>query len=145
MEKQLSFDPAKLAPSALAAFVLAGNATFTVRSEQSGNRFTFKVRKPSETSPHFVSVLTGSDNENDFSFLGSIFRGQVYSHGRKSSISAESLSARAAQWVVSKVIKGEPLNGCEVWHAGRCGRCNRKLTVPESIETGLGPECATKV
>jgi|SRR6478752_825415 len=145
MEKQLSFDPAKLAPSALAAFVLAGNATFTVRSEQSGNRFTFKVRKPSETSPHFVSVLTGSDNENDFSFLGSIFGGKVYSHGRKSSISAESLSARAAQWVVSKVIKGEPLNGCEVWHAGRCGRCNRKLTVPESIETGLGPECATKV
>jgi hypothetical protein len=37
------------------------------------------------------------------------------------------------------------LNGCEVYHEGRCGRCNRKLTVPESIETGLGPECASKL
>jgi hypothetical protein len=32
----------------------------------------------------------------------------------------------------------------EVWHEGRCGRCGRRLTVPESIESGLGPECATK-
>lgn len=141
----MKFDPAKLAPSALAAFILAGNATFTVRSEQTGNRFTFKVRKPSDTSPHFVSVLTGADNENDFSFLGSIFGGKVYSHGSRSKISSESLSAKAAKWVVSKVIKGETLSGCEVWHAGKCGRCGRKLTVPESIETGIGPECATKL
>jgi hypothetical protein len=30
-----------------------------------------------------------------------------------------------------------------VWHEGRCGRCGRKLTVPESIESGFGPECAS--
>ena len=30
----------------------------------------------------------------------------------------------------------------EVWHEGSCGRCGRKLTVPESIENGLGPVCA---
>lgn len=29
-------------------------------------------------------------------------------------------------------------------HSGRCGRCGRKLTVPSSIQTGLGPECAEK-
>jgi hypothetical protein len=29
----------------------------------------------------------------------------------------------------------------EVWHEGRCGACGRRLTVPESIERGLGPEC----
>jgi len=33
----------------------------------------------------------------------------------------------------------------DVHHEGRCGRCNRKLTVPESIENGLGPECAGKM
>lgn len=26
----------------------------------------------------------------------------------------------------------------------RCVRCNRKLTNPESIKAGIGPECATK-
>jgi hypothetical protein len=34
--------------------------------------------------------------------------------------------------------------GYKVQHAGRCGRCARTLTVPSSIELGLGPECATK-
>lgn len=29
--------------------------------------------------------------------------------------------------------------------SGRCWRCNRKLTVPSSIESGIGPECASKI
>ena len=29
----------------------------------------------------------------------------------------------------------------EVRHCGRCGRCGRKLTVPESIDRGIGPDC----
>ncbi|MGQ4872128.1 MAG: DUF6011 domain-containing protein, partial [Candidatus Thorarchaeota archaeon] len=26
-----------------------------------------------------------------------------------------------------------------IWHEGKCGRCGRRLTVPESIESGYGP------
>jgi hypothetical protein len=29
----------------------------------------------------------------------------------------------------------------EIWHEGKCGKCGRQLTVPSSIETGIGPEC----
>jgi hypothetical protein len=32
----------------------------------------------------------------------------------------------------------------EIWHSGRCGRCSRRLTVPESIAAGIGPDCAGK-
>ena len=32
-----------------------------------------------------------------------------------------------------------------VFHDGKCGRCGRKLTVPESIQSGLGPVCAGQV
>ena len=32
-----------------------------------------------------------------------------------------------------------------VRHDGRCGRCGRQLTVPSSIDKGIGPECATKM
>lgn len=32
-----------------------------------------------------------------------------------------------------------------MFHAGRCGRCGRLLTTPESIESGLGPDCITKI
>lgn len=36
----------------------------------------------------------------------------------------------------------QALGRIEVWHEGRCGRCARRLTVPESILIGIGPECA---
>ena len=35
--------------------------------------------------------------------------------------------------------------GYEARHEGRCARCGRALTVPESIDSGFGPECARKV
>ncbi len=139
-----SIESAPVAPSNLRDFILAGNATFTVRSEKTGNRFTFKVRQPNNSVPHFVSVLSGTDNENDFTFLGAIFNEKFYQPSAKK-VSLSSPSAIAAKWVVSRVIAGQSLAGCEVWHEGKCGRCGRKLTVPESIETGIGPECLRRM
>ena len=65
------------------SFVLAGNATFTVKSLATGKHFTFKVQKPDENTPAFVKVLTGDDNENDFSVLGTIFKDGNYRHNAK--------------------------------------------------------------
>lgn len=31
----------------------------------------------------------------------------------------------------------------EVWHEGGCKHCGKKLTVPASIELGMGPDCAS--
>ena len=33
----------------------------------------------------------------------------------------------------------------EIWHEGRCAACARRLTVPQSIATGLGPDCADRL
>ena len=35
-------------------FILAGNALFTVENAETGNRFTFKVRKPDDDKPSFL-------------------------------------------------------------------------------------------
>lgn len=48
-------------------------------------------------------------------------------------------------WVMARLQSGNGLpETVEVWHEGRCARCARRLTVPESIILGLGPECATR-
>lgn len=141
----MNLETAPVAPANLNAFVFAGNATFTVRSEKTGTRFTFKVRQPKPETPHFVSLLSGPDNENDFCFLGTLFADGSYRHSIKSRVSETAPSAVAARWVVSRIAKGQPLTQCEIWHEGKCGRCGRKLTVPESIETGIGPECAKRL
>jgi len=130
-------------------FLLGGNARVTLVSVKTGTRFTFRVRakdvKKGEapTPPWFVSLLTGRENNTDYTFLGTIFEDSTtYRHGRKSRVSPDAASAKGFAWAWSYLAKGQLPPGCEVWHEGTCGRCGRGLTVPSSIAVGLGPECA---
>ncbi len=122
-------------------FMLAGKATFTILNSETQKRFTFRVRKPSDETPHFVSVLSGANNEKDYRFLGTIFEGAVYQHGRKSSIKTSAQSAKVFTWLWERLQNGGLPAQVQVFHEGTCGRCGRKLTVPKSIEDGFGPEC----
>lgn len=44
-----------------------------------------------------------------------------------------------------QVVAHNLLEELEVYHHGRCGRCGRKLTDPDSIVQGMGPECRKKL
>lgn len=128
-------------------FIMAGNATATFVSP-TGTRFTYRVRVKSEGEGdkrppvHFVSVLTGSDNESDYTFLGTIFEGKKFVHSRKSRIGTDAPSAKAFAWAFPRIMSDADLQGMKIFHESKCGKCRRKLTDPESIETGLGPICA---
>lgn len=124
-------------------FALAGNATLTLVSEKTGTRYTYKVRKGKDLdAPYFVSVMFGPDNVGDFAYLGTIFPGKGYNHGRKSKIGYDDPRNKAWAWFWSHMKACKMPDGIEVWHEGKCGKCGRKLTVPASIERGIGPECA---
>lgn len=131
-------------------FVLAGAATFTLVSRATGARFTYRVRScENNDALWFVSVLTGQDNENSYSYLGIIrdsTLGYRFQRTAKSRLSADSPSCKAADWFFRAVFAVVPIlpASVEFWHEGRCCRCGRKLTVPESIAAGVGPECASK-
>jgi hypothetical protein len=127
-------------------FALAGNATFTVVS-LTGNRFTYRVRaSKKDAAIRFVSLLTGSNNETNYSFLGVLIPTQsepLYRHANRSDISPDAPGAKGFAWFWERIAQGRLPSNVTVHHEGRCGRCGRKLTVPESIASGLGPECAT--
>ncbi len=124
-------------------FILLGNAIFTVQNTNTNNRFTFKVRKPSANSPHFVSLLTGPNNQADYTFLGTIFNERNYRHGKKSVISYDAPGEKAFSWLWDTF---DNLPSCiNINHEGYCGRCGRLLTTPESVESGIGPVCAGKI
>jgi len=49
-------------------------------------------------------------------------------------------------WLWRQITETKDLpEKAQVWHEGRCGACNRKLTVPDSISAGLGPKCASNL
>lgn len=136
-------------------YVLAGKAVLTLVSAKTGTRFTYRVKRALEGNrpqPRlYVAVLTGPDNVGHYEFLGTLFEEERpwparYRHGHRSRIAPDAPSARAWAWFWEALTRAPSLpSDLEVWHEGRCGRCGRRLTVPESIATGLGPECAGKI
>jgi hypothetical protein len=126
-------------------FIFAGNSLFTVLNKSTGNRFTFKVKAAKKTEEdkndiHFVRVLTSPEH---YEFIGTTFD-KKYSHSKKTRITAEAQSVRVFTWLVTQLINGTLPESVEIWHEGRCGKCGRVLTVPNSIEWGIGPECAKR-
>jgi hypothetical protein len=133
-------------PSHALHFILAGNSTVTLRSEKTGNRFTYKVKRAKgedENRPWFVSLMNGPDNEGSFAYMACIF-GEKLVRTAKSKVSEEAPSFRAFRYTFERLMRDGEAPGVEIWHEGRCGRCNRKLTVPESVDIGLGPHCRSK-
>lgn len=126
-------------------YLLAGKATVTLVSKSTGTRFTYRIARKDQTQPHFVRLLTGPDNTRSYSYMGRIDKGQ-YIHDRKNRAGREdSPAAKGFRYVLYKLLAREfdTVNAqVEIWHEGKCGRCGRKLTVPESIATGIGPVCA---
>jgi len=145
-------------------FVLAGKAIFTLEiphewaAEHDCNaHYTFKVvlkqgndgsnGKPKSDDIYFVNLLSGPDNTSDYSYIGVLNKstGNVVLT-RASKITKDCMSYRLLNRLLANLWGGTEQKildaGFDVHHEGRCGRCGRKLTTPESIKRGLGPECA---
>lgn len=132
------------------SFLFAGNCIFTIANHGTGNHFTYLVQAPEtqrepNRSAHFVKVLTGPDNTKDYSLLGTVFSRSEYRHSYKSAINPKAPSEVVFVWLLARLLNGGLPNEVQIYHHGRCGRCGRVLTVPSSIETGLGPECAARL
>lgn len=127
------------------AFALAGAARLTLVSQKTGTRFTFRIVKKSDDAPHFVALLNGPNNEADYTFLGTIFAGAKFVHGKNSKVGVDAPSAKAFAWAWRHLAAGTIPPSCTVYHEGRCGHCGRALTTPHSIETGIGPVCQGKL
>jgi hypothetical protein len=128
-------------------FILGGNATVTLVSTKTGTRFTYKIRGKDDV--WFVSLLGGPDNEADYRYMGRIDAGSSFWAGRRTpkpgDVGPDAPSSKAFAWAWTRIAIDHLPVGLEVWHEGRCGRCNRKLTVPASIASGFGPECVTRI
>ena len=131
-------------------FAMSGNATLTIVSKVTNARITFKFRRPDaepgKARPTWVSLTDPEDNEAQGPFLGTVWGEHgTYSLRRsdKVKVSEDAPSARLLRWflTVLNLSTSKATEQAEFWHEGRCGRCGRLLTVPSSIESGLGPEC----
>lgn len=132
--------------------MLAGHAIFTVENPRTGGRFTYRIMRAPDNDERrsrrlwFVSVLVGPDNVANYAYAGMLpeVGGEAgrFTMTRGSKIVGDAPSVIAFRWVWDRLRDGRSVEPAVLWHEGRCGCCGRRLTVPESIASGLGPVCA---
>lgn len=123
------------------AFIYGGRAVFTLRSRKTSTRYTYRVKRKSDEC-FFVSYLVGPDH---YEYIGTIIgrKGQRHFRTTKASkVTMDSVPVKAFKWSLDQFECGHLPVDLEFFHEGRCAKCARPLTVPESIKTGFGPECA---
>lgn len=126
-------------------FVTSGNSTFTVLNDETDVRYTFKVKKVKDRSMFFVSYLYGTDNESDYKYIGVIDGSNTFRLTKGSKVAIGSIVFRAFSWLWMMVSTNKEFpSNFHFYHEGRCAKCGRKLTTPESIESGFGPICRSK-
>lgn len=131
-------------------FLKGGKAFFTV-SNNKGEHYTFRISSPkpkndNDTPPLFASVLKGPDNYSNYKYIGIYDPARMTVRCTKASKYREgSTEYKVLLWAVGVIHEAYDCPaGYEMRHAGKCCVCGRKLTTPESIEAGIGPECAKK-
>jgi hypothetical protein len=140
-------------------FFTGGRAIFTVEVPESFAKMTgcrphytyrihLKKNKKDDSEVFFVSLKSGPEDRS-WAYLG-IFNnetGQI-ALTKKSIGTDDCWSVRFFRRIMANIFCEEPDNiteaGFDVHHEGKCGKCGRPLTVPESVKTGLGPICSGK-
>lgn len=132
-------------PAEIAVFTLAGHATLTLKSLASGSHYTYRVSKSDDGRLWFVSVLVDG-GDGTYAYLGIIrpeSNGPLFRTTAKSSFKDDSPACRAFRYFFQAVVLHHTVPAqLEVRHEGHCGRCGRELTHPDSIDRGIGPDCA---
>ena len=113
----------------IAAFLWAGNATFTLVSLKTGARFTYRLRVKKEDveakledMTFFLSLLRGPDNTSDYAYMGVVRKPGKFFLTSASRMNREAPAVQAFIWFIERLRleRGEVLGKLlEVWHDGK--------------------------
>lgn len=129
------------------------NGTYTLVSHKSGEHRTFKITTVHNANSglngkRIMSMLVGPNNEADY--IGFAFVNDdnaLYTWGRFKGTLTDDLGRCLMAFLLRGTVDAEGavrLEGVSghVLFKSACSVCNRPLTCPESIRTGIGPVCA---
>jgi hypothetical protein len=125
------------------------NGRFTMRNRRSGEHRTFEIKtqdKEAKFAPgkRVVAILTGPDNTSDYTGFGFVEDDGIVVWKSKRGIGEKSVFEKYAivLWSLAVDAGFSPFaETYELMMEGTCAVCNRVLTEPESLITGIGPVC----
>ena len=128
--------------------IFNGCHTLQNRTSQEHRTFRIKtVRKGNLQGQRIIGLLTGPDNTSCYTPFGFVTDKGISVWQRKLGRDKRSAYEWYAIMLWEIVVKQNPEWTIKYTHMNEatCCRCNRKLTRPDSILSGIGPECAGRL
>lgn len=124
------------------------NAVITIQNRETQEYRTFRISTAKKMdNKQIISILAGPDNEYDYQGFGFISDTGINVWKKYKQ------DTDATKWLYYAMLIESLLNIRQntikadkytMQLSKRCMVCNRPLTTPESLERGIGPECASK-
>lgn len=117
---------------------------YTIVGPKGGHR-TLRLQTVEEKSDgvkQWLAYLSGSDNEGDYLTIGFVHGNEVKLFRKHEGKYADIVAA--ARFLIKNADKIGEYGKQYALRSGKCYRCGRKLTTPESIANGIGPVCSQK-
>jgi hypothetical protein len=136
--------------AAFRSFIFQGKALFTLENKEKGTHITFKVKSPKRRrgTPEDLTVFDIEAKALNDGYSGMRYLGRL---DRKTRILKESgrvpkdhPGILTLHWLMrnwSRLEEFERDGKLAMYHLGICCKCGLSLTVPESIQNGIGPQC----
>jgi hypothetical protein len=126
------------------------NGTITIKSTRTGDHRTFKLRtqkRDSKFAPgeRVLSLMTGPDNVHSYRGFAFVKNdGRVFLWRKNRTPLYNTYAKMVIDLMTNGTASAWAKKGYVMMLEKACAVCNRKLTNPESIETGVGPECGRR-
>lgn len=137
--------------------MLKFNGKFTIMNSKTGQHRTFMIKtQPADAgfapNKRVIYLFTGNENDDDSHYTGFGFvedNGIKVWSKKRGTVKEPSFFDRCATMVWSLATLGDESPylalGVTVELSKRCRVCNRTLTNPASLESGIGPECERRL
>lgn len=131
-------------------YILGGDSCFCVKqSDETGTKECWYSVRQNQNSPrmYFVSLVERNRNK----YLGYFYSNDI---GQLRNLTVKTKQPEAgAEYALPlirvlnrlKTHEGRLWGGVSIVSDGRCSKCGRRITDPESIRYGLGPKCRERL
>jgi hypothetical protein len=137
-----------ITPAQFRNFIFAGRSVFTLENNETKNYITFRIKQIKRLGKIIpnqfgIECKVLGDNTAGYNFLGFLDLNKK-TFKRWSRLPNDYVGYKTLFWLLQNLESIEDLKcypKLAIYHEGCCCKCGRPLTVPESIDSGIGPEC----
>lgn len=132
-------------------FIFAGRSIFTLENTTTNTYITFKIRqikKKGKLVPNNFGISCKGVGSlmAGFIFLGFLhLERKSFKRWGEHKDNPSFIGYKTLFWLFRNLENLENFPNLELYHEGICCKCGRTLTVPESIDTGIGPKCLSNL